>query len=79
MKKVQKHSFPKRFVMLFGILGAALLALLALTVRPSQAAVGDLVFTIEAPLRAGVTQVTCPSGLGLETFNEIHGWRLRVA
>ena len=46
------------------------LLLFAVAVRPSQAAVGDLAFTIEAPL-VQESNVTCPSGLGLETFNEI--------
>ena len=70
MIKVHKHSFPKRFVMLFGILGAALLAFLAIAVRPSQAAVGDLAFTIEGP---GVqsSQVTCDAGLTVENFDSL--------
>ena len=51
------------------IVSLALVALLAQP-QPSQAAVGDLVFTISAPLSQEST-VTCTNGFGVETFNGI--------
>jgi hypothetical protein len=67
MKQLNKST---RFLPAFGLLAALVVGLFAVAVRPSQAAVGDLVFTIEAP---GVqqSQVSCPSGLGLETFDSV--------
>ncbi|MEZ4518142.1 MAG: hypothetical protein R3C44_15420 [Chloroflexota bacterium] len=58
----------QRIVLIPGLLVVLGLFLFAIAVRPSQAATGDLTFTIEAP-GVQTSQVSCPSGLVTETFD----------
>jgi hypothetical protein len=68
---MMKSTVQSRLTALRLVLLAVLtLASLAIAVRPSQAAVGDLALTIEAP-GVQVSQVQCTSGLTTETFDGV--------